>query len=168
MAHMHKGQLNAAAEASCKAPFNILQIHCTFSKGTIESFTWWMSCGGWIWWLSWIISPSNAISALSWDGHMHRLISPARAQSQRGVLPSVSWTQASTYAHTHTQNIMRTLTHKEVKTRAHTAYTLWHLSSCCALRTWSNILQPSTPLSIQLLSLSLSFYLCHKPFAATS
>lgn len=99
---------------------------------------------------------------------MHRLISPARAQSQRGVLPSVSWTQASTYAHTHTQNIMRTLAHKEVKTRAHTAYTLWHLSSCCALRTWSNILQPSTPLSIQLLSLSLSFYLCHKPFSATS
>lgn len=70
--------------------------------------------------------------------------------------------------HTHTQNIMRTLAHKEVKTRAHTAYTLWHLSSCCALRTWSNILQPSTPLSIQLLSLSLSFHLCHKPFSATS
>lgn len=43
---------------------------------------------------------------------------------------------------------------------------LWHLSPCCALRTCSNILLPSTHLSLQLLSLSLTLSLpkatfCH-------
>lgn len=42
-------------------------------------------------------------------------------------------------------------------------HTLWHLSSCCALRTCSNTLHPSTPLSLQLLSPPLALILFLPP-----
>lgn len=119
-----------------------------------------MSGGGWIWWLNWRIFPLQRLcrpvtcilsSSLLWHN-------PSRG-------PSFCLMDKRTHKrveHVEVEDIytwyVRTKTWRHMR-----RHTLWHLSSCCALRTCSNTLHPSTPLSLQLLSPPLALILFLPP-----
>ena len=158
------------------SPFGYFADVRLISKWTISKLMWWMPDGEWIWWLNWRIFPSEHCQWFfaGWSHASSHLLCAGIIPV--GVLPPVSQTNT----HIQRLNTWRgwRCTHmiymrsdskrwRHMHRRVHAV--AFKLVLCLRGHALIFPIPPhSTPLSIQLLPLSISFCLCHKPFSATS